>query len=101
MISYERIESLQNNGKKINAVIVQPNIDPNKKWHEKEKIISFMDSLHQEATKMNPDIKDYVTRKALTGVFKMITIEEKKIRTDFAERTSDLLKRVFALQDKI
>ena len=51
-------------------------------------------------TKMNPDIKDYVTNKALNGVFKMITIEEKKIRTDLGERTSDLLKRVFALQDK-
>tara|TARA_B100002052_G_scaffold62056_1_gene55123 strand:- start:2245 stop:3747 length:1503 start_codon:yes stop_codon:yes gene_type:complete len=56
LAGWARIESLQNNGKKINAVIVQPNIDPNKKWHEKEKIISFMDSLHQEATKMNPDI---------------------------------------------
>lgn len=51
-------------------------------------------------TKINPDIKDYATNKALNGVFKMITIEEKKIRTDFGERTSDLLKKVFALQDQ-
>ena len=42
--------------KKINVVVVQPNIDPNKKWHEKNRIIAFMDSLHQEAIKMNPDI---------------------------------------------
>jgi hypothetical protein len=30
----------------------------------------------------------------------MITIEEKEIRTNFNARTTDLLKRVFALQDK-
>ena len=37
-------------------MIVQPNIDPNIKWHEKRKIISFMDSLHHEAAKLKPDI---------------------------------------------
>ncbi|MBP9794068.1 MAG: DUF4197 domain-containing protein [Flavobacterium sp.] len=51
-------------------------------------------------TKVNPDITDYVTNKALDGVFKMITVEEKNIRTKFSSRTSDLLKKVFALQDK-
>ncbi|RXR17243.1 DUF4197 domain-containing protein [Flavobacterium amnicola] len=51
-------------------------------------------------TKVNPDITDYVTNKALDGVFKMITVEEKNIRTNFSARTSDLLKKVFALQDK-
>lgn len=50
-------------------------------------------------TKVNPDLKDYVTLKALDGVFKMITIEEKDIRNDLGARSSDLLKRVFALQD--
>jgi hypothetical protein len=48
---------------------------------------------------VNPDINDYVTMKALDGVFKMITIEEKEIRNNLQERTSDLLRRVFALQD--
>ena len=51
-------------------------------------------------TKVNPDINDYVTNKALDGVFKMIAVEEKNIRTKFDSRTSDLLKKVFALQDK-
>lgn len=50
-------------------------------------------------TKVNPDLKDYVTLKALDGVFKMITIEEKDIRNDLGARSSDLLKRVFSLQD--
>ena len=51
-------------------------------------------------TKVNPDLTDYITNKALEGVFKMITVEEKNIRTDLNARTTDLLKKVFALQDK-
>ncbi|MDI1256084.1 MAG: DUF4197 domain-containing protein [Flavobacterium sp.] len=51
-------------------------------------------------SKVNPDITDYVTNKALEGVFKMITVEEKNIRAKLDSRTSDLLKKVFALQDK-
>lgn len=50
-------------------------------------------------TKINPDLNDYVTNKAMEGVFKMISVEEKKIRTDISARTSPLLKKVFALQD--
>lgn len=51
-------------------------------------------------TSVNPDIKDYVTTKALGSVYKMIAVEEKEIRHNLQERSSDLLKRVFALQDK-
>ncbi len=50
--------------------------------------------------KVNPDLTDYVTNQALNGVFKMVAVEEKNIRTDLSSRTSDLLKRVFAMQDK-
>lgn len=50
-------------------------------------------------TKINPDLSDYVSNQALLSVFKMITVEEKNIRTDLGSRTSDLLQRVFALQD--
>ena len=49
---------------------------------------------------VNPDLNDYVTDKALEGVFKMVAVEEKNIRNNLASRTSDLLKRVFGLQDK-
>lgn len=48
---------------------------------------------------VNPDLTDYVTNQALVGVFKMITIEEKEIRTKVSARTSNLLQQVFALQD--
>lgn len=50
--------------------------------------------------KVNPDLTDYTTLKAMDGVFSMIAVEEKSIRTNFASRNSDLLKRVFAMQDK-
>lgn len=50
--------------------------------------------------KVNPDLTDYVTKQAMNGVFKMVAVEEKNIRTNLASRTSELLKKVFALQDK-
>ena len=50
-------------------------------------------------SKINPDITDYVTNKALVGVFKMISVEEKNIRSNLNSRTTGLLQQVFALQD--
>ena len=49
--------------------------------------------------KVNPDLTDYTTNKAMDGVFKMIAVEELNIRTKISSRTSDLLKRVFSMQD--
>lgn len=51
-------------------------------------------------TKMNPKLDDYVTKKALDGVFDMVEKKELDIRNNLAARTTDLLKRVFGLQDK-
>ncbi|MCM4168697.1 hypothetical protein KCTC52924_02389 [Arenibacter antarcticus] len=48
---------------------------------------------------VNPDLTDYVTQEALQGVYTMIAVEEKEIRTKVSSRTSAVLKRVFALQD--
>lgn len=48
---------------------------------------------------VNPDLTDYVTGEALNGVYKMIAVEEKEIRNNVASRTTDVLKKVFALQD--
>lgn len=41
------------------------------------------------------DLDDYVTAKALDGLFLMVGEEEKKIRTNPAAQTTDLLKKVF------
>ncbi|WP_458629070.1 DUF4197 domain-containing protein [Winogradskyella sp. PC D3.3] len=48
---------------------------------------------------VNPDLTDYVTQEALKGVYTMIAVEEKEIRTKASSRSTDLLKKVFALQD--
>ncbi|MBO2544463.1 DUF4197 domain-containing protein [Salegentibacter sp. BDJ18] len=48
---------------------------------------------------VNPDLADYVTNEALNGVYTMIAVEEKEIREKVSARTTNLLQRVFALQD--
>ena len=48
---------------------------------------------------VNPDLTSYVTGEALKGVYTMIAVEEKEIRTKLSSRTTDLLRKVFALQD--
>ena len=48
---------------------------------------------------VNPNLTDYVTGEALKGVYTMIAVEEKEIRTKVSSRTSDLLRRVFGMQD--
>lgn len=50
--------------------------------------------------KVNPDLTDYTTNQAMAGVFKMIAVEEKNIRTNLNARSSILLQKVFAMQDK-
>lgn len=49
--------------------------------------------------KVNPNLTEYTTNEAMKGVFKMVAVEEVKIRTNIKSRTSDLLRRVFSLQD--
>lgn len=49
---------------------------------------------------VNPDASDYVTGKALDGLFLRVSQKEDDIRTNAASRTSDLLKRVFGRLDE-
>ncbi len=41
------------------------------------------------------DLDEYVTRKALEGLFKVVGDEERKIRERPAARTTELLRKVF------
>ncbi len=45
--------------------------------------------------KVNPNLTEYVTSKALSGLFYMISQEELEIRKNPAARTTELLKKVF------
>ena len=71
-------------------------VGADKVWSE---IITKYNSLPL-VKKVNPNLTEYTTTKAMEGVFKMIAVEEKDIRTNLNARSSDLLKKVFALQDK-
>ena len=50
--------------------------------------------------KVNPNLDQYVTEKALEGLFSMVAKKELGIRNDISQRTTDLLKKVFAKQDR-
>jgi hypothetical protein len=49
--------------------------------------------------KVNPNLDQYVTEKALDGLFGMVAKKELQIRTDINSRTTDLLRKVFSKQD--
>ena len=70
-------------------------VGADKVWSE---IITKYNSLPL-VKKVNPNLTEYTTTKAMEGVFKMIAVEEKDIRTNLNARSSNLLKKVFALQD--
>ena len=46
-------------------------------------------------TKVNPDLEEYATEKAIDGLFTLVAKEEAKIRKDPLARTSEILQRVF------
>jgi len=47
-------------------------------------------------TRQNPNLPEYVTDKAISGLFTMIAREELKIRQNPAARTTEILRKVFA-----
>ncbi len=48
---------------------------------------------------VNTNLADHVTQRALEGLFTKVALEEENIRQNIGARTSELLRRVFALQD--
>ena len=44
---------------------------------------------------INTDLNEYVTLKAIDGLFQLVEQEEQKIRKDPVARVTDLLKKVF------
>ena len=51
-------------------------------------------------TKVNPNLQEYATQKAIDGLFILVAQEEAKIRENPLARTTDLLKRVFGSLNK-
>ncbi|NCD68636.1 DUF4197 domain-containing protein [Mucilaginibacter agri] len=50
--------------------------------------------------KVNPNLDDYVTQKAIDGLFYEIALEELNIRQNLSARTTPLLQKVFGVLDK-
>lgn len=51
-------------------------------------------------TKVNPDLQEYVTEKAIEGLFIEIAKEELKIRDNISARGTNLLQKVFGYADR-
>ncbi|PLW89149.1 DUF4197 domain-containing protein [Mucilaginibacter sp.] len=51
-------------------------------------------------TKVNPNISDYVTQKAIDGLFVVIAQEELNIRQNLSARTTPLLQKIFGYYDR-
>jgi hypothetical protein len=50
--------------------------------------------------KINPDISEYATQKAIDGLFYEIALEELNIRKNIGARSTPLLQKIFAFADK-
>lgn len=62
-------------------------------------IANTYNSLPLVNRQIDPNLNAYVTERAIDGLFQLIAIEEKNIRENPLERTSALMRRVFAAQD--
>ena len=58
-------------------------------------LVTTYNNLPTTIKKINPDLTAFVTSKATDALFDLVAKEEKNIRTNFAARTTDLLKKVF------
>lgn len=68
-------------------------------WEPIVKNINQYKGLLGLSKDINPDLNQYVTEKATTGLFGEIEKEENAIRANPAKRTSEILKKVFNYAD--
>lgn len=70
--------------------------DANKVWSDAASAYNNFPLTRQQ---VNTNLGDHVTQRALEGLFTKVALEEENIRQNIGARTSELLRRVFALQD--
>jgi hypothetical protein len=79
--------------------IIQASLDKvNARTYWKESVSAY--NKIPLVTKTNPELDDHVAKMALAGMFGLVEKKEKDIRSDASFRNTDLLKKVFAKQDK-
>lgn len=64
-----------------------------------KSMMSGVTALGAAAGMETKDLDSYVTDKAIAGLFSVMALEEKKIRENPAQRTTDILKKVFGTLD--
>jgi hypothetical protein len=63
-------------------------------------IFTTYNSIPFKQEKINPNLEEYVTNKAIDGIFMVLAEEEKKIRKDPINRTTQIIKDIFGWADK-
>jgi len=71
------------------------NVSASKAWNSLTSRYNEVANLVPGWNKVNVDLDEYVTAKALNGLFLKIAEQEKEIRTDPVARVNDILQRVF------
>ncbi len=77
------------------APVIQSSLDKVDATKYYGDIITKYNNFPTTFKKINPDLKGYVTERATNALFDLIAKEEVNIRTNFAARTTDLLRKVF------
>lgn len=85
----------KDNLKQVFRPSIQASLDKVKATQYWEQTVKAYQAIPFSNKKINPNLADYVTEKALQGIFDEIALHEKEIRTNPAARTSTLLKNLF------
>jgi hypothetical protein len=77
------------------APVIQSSLDKVEATKYYSDVVTKYNNFPTTFKKINPDLKGYVTERATNALFDLIAKEEVNIRTNFAARTTDLLRKVF------
>ncbi len=75
--------------------VIQSSLDKVEGTRYYGDLVTKYNNLPTTIRKINPDLTGYVTGRATQALFDLVAKEEVNIRTNFAARTTDILRKVF------
>ena len=92
LLGFYRVNSIKPTDKSVEVVVIQPNIDPNKKWDYslREQTMHLMDSLYEDAIALKPDLIIF-PETALPSYLKIETSIRKKLQKKVNESQIPIL----------
>lgn len=75
--------------------VIQSSLDKVEGTRYYGDLVTKYNNLPTTIKKINPDLTGYVTGRATQALFDLVAKEEVNIRTNFAARTTDILRKVF------